>query len=102
MIDMREVEAGSAIDLFHFEMWAGFLRFMLERDEVRAEFEVETGEALPHPPKNGLDIAIDKACGFDRQAAQIAYLGKFANWVTPLYFGGPEDISPAIAEKLAA
>lgn len=102
MIDFRQVEPGSALDEFHFAMWTGFLRFMLEKDDVRVEFERETGETLPKMALSGLDIAIDKACGFDREAAQIAYMAKFAAWVTPLYWGGPEDICPAMAAKLAA
>lgn len=54
MLDMREVTPGSAIDEFHFEMWAGFLRFMLEREEIRAEFEAETGTKFMPPARNGL------------------------------------------------
>lgn len=100
-MDMREVTPGSVIDGFHFDMWAGFLRVMLEKEEVRAEFEAETGASFPQSPKSGIDAMIDKACGYDRGAAQLAYLADFARWVTPLYFGGPEDICPAIAAKLA-
>jgi hypothetical protein len=70
MIDMREVTPGSAIDEFRFDMWCGFLQFMLEQKEVRAEFEAETGATLPRSPSNGLEIAIDKACGYDREAGQ--------------------------------
>lgn len=100
-LDMSQITPGCAIDEFHFSMWASFLRFMLEREEVRAEFEAETGASLPRSPSNGLEIAIDRACGYDREAGQRAYMAQFAAWVTPLYFGGPEDISPAIAAKLA-
>lgn len=98
---MREVTPGSAIDEFHFEMWLGFLRFMLERDEVRAEFETETGTAFPKSGGSPLDRMIDEACGFDRATAQNDYMRAFARWVTPNYFGGPEDLSPAIEAKLA-
>jgi hypothetical protein len=100
-LDFREVEAGSMIDEFHFDMWCGFLKFMLDQKEALAAFEAETGATMPRSPSNGLEIAIDKACGYDREAGQLDYIAKFAAWVTPLYWGGPEDICPAIAAKLA-
>jgi hypothetical protein len=102
VIDMREVTPGSVIDEFHFSMWVGFIEFALKRDEIRAEFEAETGRTFPTPASNGLELMIDEACGFDRSAEQMAYVAEFARWVTPLYFGGPEDICPAIAAKLAS
>jgi hypothetical protein len=100
-LDMRDIQPGCAIDEFHFGMWAGFVEFALKNGKFRAEFEAETGASFPRPPSNGIEEAIDKACGFDRSAAQLTYVADFARWVTPRYFGGPEDICPSIAAKLA-
>lgn len=101
MIDMREIEPGCAIDEFHFEMWAGFLRFVLEREETRAAFEAETGTRPLAIPRSGIEAMVDEACGIDREAEGQDYIKKFAVWATPLFWGGPEDISPAISKKLA-
>lgn len=101
-LDMREVAPGCAIDEFHFEVWAGFLNFMLQREEVRAEFEAETGAKFFAPARSGIEAMIDKACGIDRDALGAAYMHKFAAWVTPLYWGGPEGLSPSIVAKLAS
>jgi hypothetical protein len=90
-IDMREVAPGSAIDEFHFGMWASFIEFALKHERFRAEFEAETGSKFPRPAGNGLEAAIDQACGYDRTADQMVYVAKFAAW----------DICPAIAAKLA-
>lgn len=93
--DMRLLTPGCAIDEFHFELWAGLMRFLLGEDSVRQSFEAEAGATF-RAPSNGLEAMIDKATGHG-----TAYVADFCRWATPLYFGGPEDICPAIAAKLA-
>ena len=101
-MDMREVPEGSALDMFHFEMWVGFLSFSLHNDECRAAFEADTNTA-PLPlelPKNGLEKMIDDACGVPELRSD--YMANFARWVTANYWGDETDISPSIAKQLSA
>jgi hypothetical protein len=98
-LDMRTVEKGSVLDEFHFSAWASFLRFALERDDFRKEFEQETGMKFIMPSSAPIDRAIDEACGMDLERQR--YLHRFAKWLTPKYFGGEEDLSPSIIQVLS-
>ncbi len=101
-MDMREVPEGCTLDEFHFEMWTGFLRFMIGEPEVLVEFEAETGKRFLTERRGGIEVMIDKACGFDPAAENALVMAEFGRWATANYWGGPEDICPAIAKKLAA
>lgn len=101
-MDMREITPGCAIDEFHFDMWAGFLRFMLDQPEIMTEFEAETGKRFMHGRTSGIEAMIDSACGFDPVAENAVVMAEFARWATANYWGDAEDICPAIAKKLAA
>ena len=95
-LDFREVEAGSALDEFHFDMWGGAMKFLIGQDEVRARFEAETGQRFIMP-RSGFEAMIDKACGISPEG----YVRDLCRWATPLYWGDETNICPAIAAKLA-
>jgi hypothetical protein len=97
-MDMRTVEAGSSLDEFHFASWASFLRFALDRDDFRQEFEQETGERFIPPDGSAIGAAIDAACGVGLERQR--YIHRFALWVTPRYFGDETNICPAIQKVL--
>lgn len=97
--DMCAVPEGSALDEFHFASWASFLRFALNRDDFRAEFEAETGEKFVQPPTTSFEMAIDEACGVD--VSRQRYVHHFAKWATPKYFGDETELSPSILKVLS-
>ena len=101
-MDMREVGEGSTLDTFHFEMWVGFLSFALSNDEMRSDFEKDTGTpSLPISlPTNGIEKMIDDACGVPKMRER--YMEDFAAWATANHWGEECDISPSISRKLGA
>ncbi len=99
-IDFREVESGSALDQFHFELWGGMISFLLGQDEVRQAFEAESGHQFALPPRNALDRMIDEACGRNADAVNQAAIGHFVRWATENYWGDESFICPAIAAVL--
>lgn len=53
--------------------------------DVITEFEDQSGERLPPPPRTSLDVMIDEATGADR--AHDAYVTAFVRWVYETLWG---------------
>jgi hypothetical protein len=68
--------------------WASCLSWAIGKDEMRADFEKETGRHWS-PPRSGLDRAIDEATGADR-----AYIEAFITWFNEHVWGNEpiEDV----------
>jgi hypothetical protein len=99
--DFREVPAGSVLDEFHHDMWAGLIHFLLTNEEALQAFKEETGHIFITKPRNGIEAMIDNACGFDPAAINDAAMRAFIPWATENYWGDETQNSPAIIAALA-
>lgn len=58
----------------------GCLQWAIGFEDMRKQFETETGTSAPALPRSPIEAMVDKACGIDRQQEAKDYFNKFKAW----------------------
>jgi hypothetical protein len=75
--------------------WFNFIEWAFLHDEMREQFEEETGTSpIVIPAKGGLAALIDEACGIPKH--NKTYMKKFIIWATETYWSDDEKDIPSI------
>lgn len=84
-------------ELFHQIAWHDFVTWAFSEESIVRQFEMETGLKKRSRPRNGLDVMIDAATGYDRQDEK--YASEFMLWVTRNIWG-VEDAPEKVRREL--
>lgn len=95
-MDEAQTDADAGLDYVQTAAWSGLMEFLLGQDDVRAQFERETGVPTFRPP-TGIEKLIDEASGYD---PATTYIARFLLWATPMHWGDTTVITPSIQAAL--
>ncbi len=67
-------------------MWIGFIEFALGNEEMRRQFEQDTGFTLQARDRIPIEAMVDQACGHVTEATETILMA-FMDWATDKHWG---------------